>query len=54
MVLPGTDGLLSKAQFPTSMISELQRYLNPERGERESFLIDLYTGMISPQMGVGD
>ena len=27
MVLPGTDGLLSKAQFPTAMITALQRYL---------------------------
>ncbi len=54
MVLPGTDGLFSKAQFPTSMVSELQRYLNPERGDRESFLIDLYTGMTCSEMGAED
>ena len=54
MVLPGTDGLLSKAQHPTSMISELQRYLNPECGIWESFLIDLCTGIIGAEAGARD
>ena len=54
MVLPGTDGLLSKEQHPTSMISELQRYLNPECGIWESFLIDLCTGMTCSETDARD